>query len=364
MRIILTALISTMTISLFSQISIEKTDFLLVNDTARISVTTDENIDFSTTGANSFWDYSNLIAESQQLLSPTPVTAGSFAVQFQFGPMAPMTYASDYYESFTELPFEAIEGFLPVNFEDYFRFTKITDDSVTFPGYAFKVEGNDVPFRSDTIEIPYRFPLEYGDTYASRAYSKIDFNPFFNGIFIQYRQRSTTVDGHGTLITPFGTFDALRVTHTIDEQDSIYVDLFGFAQWIPINQPRVFEYEWWAKNQKVPVLKITAAETMGDQTVTDITYRDEYLGLDASLAEEQMIFELYPNPAENILHIESNRAINKIMIYNEMGALLYESSSPHHIQTSIDVNHFANGTYFIHLHSDHERVIRKFIIQR
>jgi hypothetical protein len=364
MKIVLTALITSMTLFLFSQISIEKTDFLLVNDTARISVTTDENIDFSTTGVNSFWDYSNLIAESQQLLSPTPISMGSFAVQFQFGSMAPATYASDYYESFTELPFESIEGFLPVNFEDYYRFTKITDDSVSFPGYAFKVEGNDVPFRSDTIEIPYRFPMEFGDTYASRAYSKIDFNPFFDGIFIQYRQRSSIVDGHGTLITPYGTFDAIRVTHMIDEQDSIYVDLFGFAQWIPINQPRVFEYEWWAKNQKVPVLKIVTTETMGDQTVTNITYKDEYLGLDANLTEETMIFTIYPNPAENSIHITSNQKIHDIKVYSEMGAVLIEESNSNLNKTSIDLNHLASGTYFIHLHSNHEHVIRKFIIQR
>ena len=67
------------------------------------------------------------------------------------------------------------------------------------------IEGNEVPVKSDTIETRYKFPLQYGDAYSSRGYTHLDMNPFYNGIWVQYRQRSSLVDGWGSITTPRNT---------------------------------------------------------------------------------------------------------------------------------------------------------------
>ena len=331
----------------FGQITLEQTDYLQAGDTARLSQTTDDVIDFQTTGPNSVWDFSYLQAETQSLLDPFLVSSASLLVQIRFGSFAPTRYVSDYYNSYTGLPFDQFGNFLPVNIEDIYRFTKINNDSISFPGYSLLVDGNDVPFQSDTIEVALRFPLNYGDSYDGRAYSKVDFNPIFNGIFIQYRQLATEVDGYGSVLTPYGSFNAIRVKHTIEEQDSLYADLFGFATWIPLNLPTQRIYEWWAKDESVPVMKIETQEINGDEIVTLIEYKDNYLGLTAQLPNEEMTLSVYPNPSSDVLHIETNSAIRQVELYSTTGKLVHHSAGNLSSSKDIDVSIFQEGTYIL-----------------
>ena len=66
-----------------------------------------------------------------------------------------------------------------------YQFSKKTTDSITSIGYAVSVSGTEVPFKSDTIETRYKFPLNYGDQYSSRGYSLMDLNPVYNGVLKQ-----------------------------------------------------------------------------------------------------------------------------------------------------------------------------------
>ena len=178
-----------------SQISLIDTDYFSAEDTARVSSTMDQAIDLVTTGPNSVWDFSALTANSQRLEKAYSMSSAGAIVGFQFGPTAPPQYVSSYYRPFDGIPFEDFGNFLPVNIEDINRIIKKDEDSLRYTGYSFKVDGQQVGFRSDTIETGYIFPVEFGDTYSSRGYTNMDFNPIFNAIFRQYRQRTSEVDG-------------------------------------------------------------------------------------------------------------------------------------------------------------------------
>lgn len=363
LRLTLLAVFNFLLFTSTGQISILKSDFLLIGDTARVSVSPVTNVDFTTTGATSVWDFTILQAESQKLINPTPVSQSSILIQFNFGNFAPVRYASDYFDSNTDLPFAQAAGFLPVDIEDYSIFTKITNDSVTHPGYSLRVDGNEVPFRSDTIEVPYYFPLEFGDSYSGRAYSKINFNPFFDGIFIQYRQRETHVDGYGTLMTPYGNFSAIRVKHTIQEQDSLYFNFSGFAQWIPINQPTTHIYEWWAKDEKVPVLKVETRLITGTETVTSIEYKDIYLGLDASLTSNALTFDISPNPVSDHLTISSDQPFDRISIHTLSGQQVMHFSEIHQSHKVLDVSVLPSGIYFCIVERAGIQNVKRIIVQ-
>lgn len=361
-RTLLLSIIIIFHFVLYAQPILDSGDFMDANDTARVSITNDLNIDFSTTGPNSVWDFSYLVATSQRLEKAHSLSGAGFLVNIQFGPNAPTEYQSSYHQPFDGLPFDQLGQFLPVNIESISRVTKIDNDSLTYTGYIITVDGNEVAFRSDTIETGYKFPLNYQDNWSSRGYSNIDFNPFFNGIFIQYRQSESVVDGHGTVETPFGTFDALRIHHTIQEQDSLYVDLSGFAQWIPINRT-THSYEWWTQDELRPIMRIQTEDVNGNETVTEISYRDEYLGLDAGLENESISLSMYPNPAKNEVTIETESNIRYINIYNTSGEVVSTKEGINNTSTQISIKDLSRGVYMVYTTTSQGINISKLIVE-
>lgn len=349
-------------LSILAQPTIEASDLMTTGDTVRISIASDNSVDFSSTGPNHVWDYSFLEAGSQQLVRPNDIMSGGFLVLNRFGPTAG-SYSSDYYQSFTGIPFDQFGSFLPVNIEDVYRFTRVRNDAQRFTGLSLSIDGNQVAFRSDTIETVYNFPLNYGDSNQSVGYTVMNFNPFFDGIFKQYRKRETTVDGHGTLITPFGTFNTIRVHHEIRETDSLYVDNPIFPQTIPLNLPTTHEYEWITKNQKLPVLKITTQVLAGNETVTEVTYRDRYLVELANLPQEEITLHLYPNPVSEKLYISSNQKIETITLLTVNGQQVDVPTLIDGNIADLSLHHVTPGVYFVKIQGTSQHVTRKIIVQ-
>lgn len=361
MRLILLFSIS-LSITCWAQPTIDQNDFFEVEDTARVSETTDNSIDFVSTGPNSVWDFSQLTANSQRLEKAYSIGSGGVLINLQFGPTAPPAYVSSYYRPFDGIPFEDFGSFLPVNIQDINRIVKKEADSLVYTGYSFKVDGQQLGFRSDTIETGYKFPLEYGDTYSSRGYTNMDFDPIFTAQFIQYRQRYSEVDGHGTLITPYSTFNTIRVHHTINEQDSLYAEVQGFGTWVPIERTTHL-YEWWAKDEMRPVMLIQTEEVNGSENVTSITYRDEYLGLDASLNEWSTIeAAVYPNPATSTVTVKAENTIESIEVYSLQGSVLM-SQTPHVTNAEVNVEELSTGIYQLLIKTAKGRKIARLVIE-
>ncbi|MCC5924016.1 MAG: T9SS type A sorting domain-containing protein [Crocinitomicaceae bacterium] len=331
---------------LFGQISIDQQDFMTAGDTVRISFTEDPSIDFASSGPNMTWNFSNLIASSQQLVSPQAVAVGGLFVEIVFN--SNNKWKSDYFIDFLDLPLDQVGGFLPINIENVYQFHALSPDSNFITGLSILAEGNNIPFRSDTIEVTYPLPLTFGDSYTSRGYTKADFNPFFDGVFIQYRERNTVVDGHGTLITPFNTFDAIRMHHVIDEVDSFYFDLGFGATWFPLTVPRRHFYEWWAKGEKLPVFSISTVELNGSETITSISYRDLYLGLDASTEEAQLgQTSCFPNPTNGNLVINTPFPMQLCKVINSSGKVCRTIEVDLKTSINLDLNDLSTGVYII-----------------
>lgn len=346
----------------FSQvITLTVDDFILSSDTARVSITNDNNIDIETTGPNSVWDFSYLIATSQKLIQPQNIDNGGPIVSLLFG-SGGGKWQADYFRSL-ELPLDQLGAILPINIQDSYRFTQSREDSLTYVGIGLKIEENIIGFRSDTIEKAYDFPVTFGDQHISVGHTVADFNPFFNGIFIQNRQRSSEVDGHGTLISPFGMFNVLRMHHQIDELDSLFISLDGFEQWIPLELPRTHIYEWWAKDQMVPVMQITTQEIGGDEVVSAIEYRDVYLGLDASLSEFELNFNMFPNPTSKMFTIKTKSPMDKVIVFDNKGKVITKQEVTNALETSITTSNFDSGVYIVQVHANGQVHRKKIIIQ-
>jgi hypothetical protein len=327
-----------------AQITLNNSDFADGGDTVRMSSATDPAIDFLSTGANFTWDFSGLVAESQTLKNFNDLSGASTLMQFTFGPFAPPKYQATNYTASNDLPLDQVGSFLPVNISEVNGVSRNTADSITSIGISIVVDGTEVPVKSDTIETRYKFPANFGDVYSSRGYTNLDLNPLFDAIWIQYRQRSSNIDGWGQITTPFGTFDALRMRHVIQEQDSLYIGQFG--TWVELPIPATTIYEWWATGELEPVLRITTGDFNGTETVTDIEYRDVYDPLLAGISELVTEVNVYPNPATEELNIDGFYAGSSYIVMSAEGKLV-QSGNIESSSNVISLKGVEAGTYAV-----------------
>jgi hypothetical protein len=335
-------LMTALSFSAIGQTIITSSDFINAGDSVGISTSTDFSIDYTSTGTNSTWDFSNLTENNQLFEIAYDISSAGPIIGFQFGSFAPPIYQASFYKPFDGLPLDQIGGLLPVNIESINRLTKVENNKVSYVGYSLKANGQQVGFRSDTIETAYVLPLSFGDSYSSRGYTNMDFNPVFDAQFIQYRQRESTVDGEGQLITPYGTYDVVRVHHSISELDSIRVAIGGFNQWIPINRT-INEYEWWDNGLKRPVLKIETEGAFGNETPTRITFLNNQI---AELNQNTIEVAVFPNPTNEYITLQSIENIEKVNVISMDGKQVF-SKEVASKQITIDLAHLSSGLYTI-----------------
>ncbi len=335
------ALAAAIPFSLFGQITLTVSDFSDANDATWVSTAIDPFIDYSTTGPNTTWDFSSLTFQSQDNKEYFDLSGASALVTFTFGQFASAAYQATNYASSTAIPVDQITSFLPVTITDIYQFSKNSSSAIKSVGFALSINGTEIPFKSDTIETRYALPLNYGDTYSSVGYTDLDMNPIYNGIWRQHINRDSEVDGWGSVTTPHGTYNALRVRHLIQEYDSIYMDFSGLGTWIPLPVPDRYEYEWWANGMKEPVLRITTNVILGNETPTTIEYIDDYQS-GAGLNELEQHLSVYPNPTTDEIHIEgiSNYVYN---ILSADGKIVMNGESAGDV--TVDVRSLAPGAY-------------------
>ena len=333
----------------FSQIEVEAADFPGKSDTVRYTNVFDFGLDYQSTGPGMFWNFTNLGGDSQTLLRHNSVDDADMLTQALFGSIVLPAYRATYYIPATAIPFDDLSSVLGVPIEDYYRFYRKTQTEMNIIGLSLSAGGYGLGSRSDTIETAYHFPMTFGQSYNSRGYTYLDLSFALPAQLIQYRQRSSEVDGYGSIATPYGTFDVLRIHHVINELDSIYFEFDGAGQWFELPVPTSHEYEWWAKDQKGPILRVLTNEILGEEVITEVMYRDSFrYELVASIVEQQNFeFNVFPNPTSDYLEISAESDFNNLYIISMSGALVMESDKT----SKIDVSALQSGSYQVVLRS-------------
>jgi hypothetical protein len=57
-------------------------------------------------------------------------------------------------------------------------------------------------------------------------------------------------------------------------------------------------------------------------------------------------FQMYPNPANDVVQFKSTEMIEKISIYNALGQLVQENRT-NSLEGAISIEHLAQGSYFV-----------------
>lgn len=242
-----------------SQITITAGDMPEVDDVIVRSITAnDQGYDFEQTGEDHTWEYTLLESQLQQV--DTFVSIASTPPLYQLVFFYPFVATI----ALPGADFDLIPGF---ELNDVYQFYKETNDFYGQAGYAATFAEIPLPVKYDDHDVLYEFPLGYSETYSSQSEFSMGLPGL--GYFSTSRSRENEVDGWGTLITPYGSFETLRVRSEVAQSDSIYIDSLGIG--FPINRTYT-EYKWLANGYGIPLLSVTK-----EGLITTISYIDTLL---------------------------------------------------------------------------------------
>lgn len=332
--------------SLAAQISITSTNVPVSGDTIRV---TDVNIatlpSYTATGANMVWQFDSVKATGQSMRDfKGPVAAG-----YMFG-----ISSSDYGEKVADsIP---IPGIITLkNVYNFYRKNGTT--SFNLDAIGMTMQGFGVPNTFSDKDEMYFFPLNYGD----RDSSTFKFSTFtYSAIPFVYKKegyRITEADGWGTVSTPYGQTQCLRVTTTQYSIDTLkaMLPIFGFTVPINIGFPNYQRsIQWLTLTERIPFMEISGTVTsLGGGEVflpTTARYRDikrEFVGIKEQ--EGQIAVSVYPNPVVNELNIVIPLSKNNTLeVFSATGQLVMKKEL---INTSavnkhsVDVSGLGAGSY-------------------
>jgi|GEM_PF-1149180 len=302
---------------LFAQPVFENDDFAELDDSflvSRISILDIPGFDYDLAGADTTWDYSSLIPVSQEYQRYVDPDRTGFRGSYILTCNA-LCYTLCYNDCVGNGQFPFIcSGYCSIdcgstcltNWVTKFDMAKLSSDSINlgiatledvysfydksqsaFSQVAVGAKLSNFPIIVDYANADriHAFPLEYGDrdTSFSNYFLQIDSIPGTGiPVGINYRhgqQRYNSIEGWGTLKTPYGRFDSvLKVRSDVFNTDTIIFqnDTFTLKEFLPnqILPEQVIEYKWYSPDFGIPLLEVSAWIVDGNLIYQDLKYID------------------------------------------------------------------------------------------
>ncbi len=318
-------------------------------------------VDPGQTGPDYTWDFSNLSAVVQQKDSFLSANDVPLTIRFFF-PLS-LTFPSDNsLVQYIATP-DSLGG---IAIGSGFQFNEVKSNVMLGHGLGATVQGIPLALQNTPADTVYRFPLNFGDIDSASSTAEFE----FPGVvyYLQNRKRINEVDGWGTITTPYGTFDVLRIKTRISGRDSVQLDtLQGFA----IDVPASTEYKWIAKGEGVPILQINTTTAAQTEIVNTILYRDSArVGVPVVSIEPDLRKDIrvYPNPASEFIRIESQQGLGQnaqISLFETSGKLvLQQVQAGNETEISIPVQGLPQGIYLLRLTTETGVFLTKIRIDR
>jgi len=351
---LLLALLLLLGLNVTSQIIISSSDMPSPGDIIITSTGLNINfVDYEDTGENYIWDFSQLIPLSQAVDTFIGITDVPFLVALYFGDKSNLVKKDN-----NTIP---IPGF-PITKQ--YTFLNNTSSSYNNAGVLYTISQIPIPLKYNSPDILYSFPMEYGNT--SSSFAEYAFGADNFGFISKEITRTNTVDGWGTLTTPYGTFEVLRLKSDVVELDSIYIDSLGMGA--PLYREYT-EYSWLGKDYKIPLLKITSS--FGGAVVTYLDSLRFPSAINDKLTSFGNDVKVFPNPTTDFVNITlesfsssaiivdifdvyENMVANKILYGHKLGKV--------DVKMNMRQLGLKNGMYFLKITSDNQQVVKRIIL--
>ncbi|MDZ4758450.1 MAG: T9SS type A sorting domain-containing protein [Bacteroidota bacterium] len=240
-----------------AQITITQSDMPSNGDQIIYTIAQAQNTGFSATktGSNQTWDFSKLVPTTQDV--------------YNFKSSLQTSYLLYFFNTIGLKTQDSLNLFI-ATFYDIYDFYKKNKDKWSIVGRGFTYSKIPLPANFTKEDIIYKFPLNYGDIDSNEyAFALSDPTGTLPISFKEFGTRVNTVDGWGSLTTPYGNFDCVRVKSKITYIDSIKVSNFSFG--IPGTR---YEYKWLTNGEKIPILQIDGTEVFNTFAISSVKFRD------------------------------------------------------------------------------------------
>jgi hypothetical protein len=344
-----------------AQIIITSEDMPVPGDTVRKSNTAVlDGINYQQGGPDQTWLFDELTVVSQQVDTFVNVSETPTVYQFFFNNQ----FVYPDYKATVALKMAEFTAIPTLTLTDSYQFLKVTDNEMREVGYGVTLAGVPLPIQLQDIDTIYRFPLEYGNIDSAHSLLSIDVPDL--GYLMVSKFRRNTVDGWGTLTTPYGGFQTLRVKTEILEYDSIYSDSLGMG--IPMTR-NIIEYKWWANGYPEPVLQVTEEGFLITASYID-SVRSTFLEV-PEVSSGNFEFSVYPNPCSNYLSVSYELIQDsdvKISVYSIYGSEVKRFTDTRQERgyynqvLYLKENGFKPGIYLIRLTVDNVPYVKRIVV--
>ncbi|MCK9400463.1 MAG: T9SS type A sorting domain-containing protein [Bacteroidales bacterium] len=344
-----------------AQIVITSDDMPVPGDTVRKSNTAIlDSINYQQGGPDQTWLFDELTVVSQQVDTFVNVSETPAIYQIFFNNQ----FIYPDYKSTVALKMAQFTAIPTVELTDSYLFIKVTDEDMREVGYGVTLEGVPLPIQFQQIDTIYRFPLEYGDVDSAHSLLSIDVPDL--GYLMISKFRKNTVDGWGTLTTPYGEFQTLRVKTEIVEYDSLYSDSLGMGMPLIRN---IIEYKWLANGFPEPVLQVTEEGFIITASYID-SIRSGFLNV-PEVKNRMYDFSVYPNPSKDYLSVSYELfedADVKLSVYSIYGtemkrfAQTRQERGLYNRVLYLKENGFRPGVYLIRLTIDNVPYVKRILL--
>ncbi len=233
---------------------------------------------------------------------------------------------------------------------------------ITIPGQTTAIP---LPALYSSPDVLYRFPLQYGNTDSSNSGYSVTLPlpaPIGDIVIKREQKRVNQVDAWGSISTPAGTFEVLRVHSTIDRMDSIITTL------APLGFPtQIHEYKWLGQTKKIPVFQVTEQVSALGTNITSVTHWGQAPnGL--THVESMNGVRIFPNPVTDQLNVQipvEQHTEGKITITDALGkqvGVFHFSAAAEGIwRESLPLKLLPPGIYSLQICSGNKRHTESFI---
>lgn len=333
-------------IFILGQITISKNNFPDNNDEYIYSNASINSIDVSQTGANSIWDYSQLIHLNFDSL--THVSVGSTPLAYQINFNIPFSsYKADY--AIKGDDFQSPDPNNSVSITDVFNFHKKNNSSIEMVGFGANVNGLPASIKYDIKDQLYPLPMTFGTSDSTSARYLFDVPTL--GAYGQQIEREVEVDGWGELITPYQTYNnTIRVKTILHQRDTLKIEQPFPLPGLAFNRPVETKYEWFTTGVGAPVFSVT-------QQASIIT-NAKYIDINTTSITENSTFDftIFPNPAKETINISIPFEKANMQIIDINGKIIYNGQ----FLNTINISKYTNGSYIVIVSKNNEKAYQYF----
>ncbi len=356
-----------------SQITITPNQMPVSGDTIRYSNATLSSLgNYTLTGTNHIWHFDTLRPISQSIREFKSGLNTPYFILFGITAYGEKTIDT------VPIPNIPVLGLPTISITDVYNFYKkspaLLPTKFVAEGLGLKLSGIPVPNTFSDEDELYFFPLNYGNRDSSTFRFSTISNTLIPFRYIKQGYRITEADGWGTVTTPYGTANCLRVITTQYSIDTIKgtVTIPGFG-----TQPFAFgfknyqrSYQWLSLGEHIPFLEVSGTLNNTLFTPTQVKYRDISRAI-VGVKEENNNFHIsvFPNPATNqfiILTPRNSDAVN-VKILDLQGKTIIEKELIQNLeplnQHLIDVSSLAKGMYIVNISSTQGQQSLKISVQ-